>query len=178
YVEFIKPDATHAEQAQMSKLASLVVKFGALAFILLMNPRYAIDLQLIGGVLILQTLPAVAIALYTRWLHLWGLVAGWVVGMGWGVYLLYTIPAATGKGHFGGSALALGKLSLFGWHPFGTSTVQIYVGIVALIANLVVAVVGTLIARAVRASSGADETHGADYHADAAPEAELTPVNA
>ncbi|HEY0807245.1 MAG TPA: sodium:solute symporter, partial [Pseudonocardiaceae bacterium] len=124
-----------------------------------------------GGVLILQTLPSVAISLYTRWLHVWGLIAGWVVGMGWGVYLLYTIPAATGKGHFGGSALALGKLSIFGWHPFGTSTVQIYVGAVALIANLVVAVVVTLIVRASGAGDRTDQTTDLDYRGDAPKEA-------
>ncbi len=117
--------------------------------------------------LILQTLPSVAISLYTRWLHAWGLIAGWVVGMGWGVYLLYTIPAATGKGHFGGSALALGKLSIFGWHPFGVSTVQIYVGAVALIANLVVAIVVTLIVRATGAADRADQTKEPDYRGDA-----------
>jgi SSS family solute:Na+ symporter len=137
---------------------------------------------LIGGVLILQTLPAVAIALYTRWLHAWGLIAGWVVGMGWGVYLLFTIPsAATGTGHFGGSALATGKLSLFGWHPFAGSTVQIYVGIVALIANLIVSVVATAIVRAVRVPAGQDETSGADYHTDAPEEPArptLTPTGA
>ena len=51
-----------------------------------------IALQLIGGVIILQTLPAVAIALYTRWLHSKALIAGWVVGMAWALYLLWTIP--------------------------------------------------------------------------------------
>ncbi len=57
------------------------------------DPQFSIDLQLIGGVIILQTLPAVAIALYTRWLHRWALVAGWVVGMALRAsYLLYAHP--------------------------------------------------------------------------------------
>jgi SSS family solute:Na+ symporter len=166
YKEYLRKSATPKQEARQAKLASLVVKLGAVLFVIAIDPQFSIDLQLIGGVLILQTLPAVAISLYTKWLHVWGLVAGWLVGMGWGIYLLYTIPAATGKGHFGGSALALGKLSVFGWHPFGTSTVQIYVGIVALVTNLVVAVVVTLIARAAHAPVGHDETSGADYHAD------------
>jgi SSS family solute:Na+ symporter len=144
-----------------------VVKLGAVLFVVAIDPAFSIDLQLIGGVLILQTLPSVAISLYSRWLHAWALIAGWVVGMGWGVYLLYTIPATTGKGHFGGSALALGKLSLFGWHPFGTSTVQIYVGVVALIANLIVAVVATVIVRALGRPAGVDQTTSADYQGDA-----------
>ncbi len=166
YKAYLHRGATPAQEARMSKLASLVVKFGAVLFVIVIDPQFSIDLQLIGGVLILQTLPSVAIALYTRWLHAWALIAGWVVGMGWGVYLLYTIPAATGKGHFGGSALALGKLSIIGWHPFGTSTTQIYVGIVALVANLVVAVVVTAILRAVKAPQTPDSTLAADYHAE------------
>ena len=140
YKAYLHKAATPAQEARMSKLASLVVKFGAVLFVVAIDPTFSIDLQLIGGALILQTLPSVAIALYTRWLHSRALVVGWIVGIGWSVYLLYTIPAATGKGHFGGSALALGKLSIFGWHPFSGSTTQIYVGMVALIANLIVTV--------------------------------------
>jgi solute:Na+ symporter, SSS family len=167
YKAYLRRAATPAQEARQAKIASLVVKFGAVVFVVAIDPQFSVDLQLIGGVLILQTLPSVAISLYSRWLHAWGLIAGWVAGMGWGVYLLSTIPAATGKGHFGGSALALGKLDLFGWHPFGASTVQIYVGIVALIANLVVAVVATAIVRAVRRTPEIDKTTDTDYYQDA-----------
>jgi SSS family solute:Na+ symporter len=167
FKEFIKRDASPAEEAKQAKLASLVVKFGAVAFILFIDPQFSIDLQLIGGVIILQTLPSVAIALYTRWFHLWGLVAGWVVGLGWGMYLLYLIPSADGsKAHFGGSALQLGKLSFFGWHPFEGSAVQIYVGVLALAANLIVGILVTLIAKRMQAPNGTDVTNPEDYHAD------------
>jgi SSS family solute:Na+ symporter len=167
YKEYLKKDATPKQEAKQAKLASLVVKFGAVAFILFINPEYAIDLQLIGGVMILQTMPAVAIALYTRWFHVYGLIAGWIAGMGYGMYLLYNIanPAA-GKAHFGGSALPLDKLSLFGWHPFAGSVVQIYAGVVAIAANLVVAVIVTLIAKRARWFNGTDQTQADDYHVD------------
>jgi SSS family solute:Na+ symporter len=181
YKAYLHRSATPAQEARQARFASLVVKLGAVLFVVAINPSFSIDLQLIGGVLILQTLPSVAISLYTRWLHAWGLVAGWIVGMGWGVYLLFIIPSpTTGTGHFGGSALALAKLSIFGWHPFGASTVQIYVGAVALIANLVVAVVVTAIVRAVKVPEGADETTGTDYHTDApsTPERELAATGA
>src|SRR5918911_1149954 len=69
YKEYLKKDATHAQEAQVSKIASLVVKIGAVAFIIFLDPQFSIDLQLIGGVIILQTLPAVALGLYTRWFH-------------------------------------------------------------------------------------------------------------
>ncbi len=167
YKEYLKRDATPSQEARQAKLASLVVKFGAVLFVLAVDPQFSIDLQLIGGVIILQTLPAVAIALYTRWLHRWALVAGWVVGMGYGLYLLWLIPnPANGRLHFGGSALTLDKLTVFGWHPFAGSPVQIYVGFVALVVNLVVTVLVTLALRAGHVGEGADATHPADYHAD------------
>jgi SSS family solute:Na+ symporter len=167
YKEFIRRDASPRDEAVQAKRASLVVKFGAVAFILFIDPQFSIDLQLIGGVIILQTLPSVAISLYTRWFHIWGLVAGWVVGLGWGMYLLYQIPnAATNHAHFGGSALALGKLSLFGWHPFAGSQVQIYVGVVALAANLIVAIVVTVVMRQLKMYNGTDQTNPEDYHTD------------
>jgi SSS family solute:Na+ symporter len=167
YKEYIAKNATPKQEAKQAKVASLVVKFGAVLFIIAIDPQYAIDLQLIGGVIILQTLPSVAIALYTKWLHRWALIAGWVVGMGWGMILLYGIPnPASGKAHFGGSALALDKLNIFGWQPFAGSTVQIYVGFVALVANLLVALVVTLVIRRMNVSNGDDDTTGADYHVD------------
>ncbi|HEY2204584.1 MAG TPA: sodium:solute symporter [Pseudonocardia sp.] len=167
YKTYLRKDATPAQEAKQAKLASLVVKLGAVLFIVAVDPQFSIDLQLIGGVIILQTLPTVAIALYTRWLHRWGLVAGWVAGMGYGMYLLYLIPnPAAKKLHFGGSALTLDKLDVFGWHPFAGSQTQIYVGFVALVVNLVVTVVVTAVLRATSVSNGHDETAGSDYHAD------------
>jgi SSS family solute:Na+ symporter len=167
YKAYLHRDATTEQECRQAKIASLVVKFGAVALIVLIDPQYSIDLQLIGGVIILQTLPMVAIALYTRWLHTWGLVAGWVVGMGWGLTLLYGIPnPASGKQHFGGSALALNKLSILGWQPFAGSPTQIYVGFVALIGNLVVAVLVTIVLRQLRVSNGTDETTTQDYLQD------------
>ncbi|GAA3859598.1 sodium:solute symporter [Saccharothrix violaceirubra] len=168
YKEYVNRKATPAQEAKQAKIASLVVKFGAVAFIVLIDPAFSIDLQLMGGVMILQTLPAVAIALYTRWFHVWGLITGWLVGMTWGISLLYSIPGAdkVKKPHFGGSALALDKVSLLGWHPFAGSTVQIYVGAVALIANLLVAAAVTVVAKRLRANNGTDRTNPEDYHAD------------
>jgi SSS family solute:Na+ symporter len=167
YKAYLHRDATTEQECRQAKIASLVVKFGAVALIVLIDPQYSIDLQLIGGVIILQTLPMVAIALYTRWLHTRGLVAGWVVGMGWGLTLLYGIPnPASGKQHFGGSALALNKLSILGWQPFAGSPTQIYVGFVALIGNLVVAVLVTIVLRQLRVFNGTDETTTQDYLQD------------
>jgi SSS family solute:Na+ symporter len=171
YKEYLRPDATPIQEAKQAKLASLLVKVGAVLCIVLIDPQFSVDLQLIGGVIIIQTLPAVAIALYTRWLHRWALVAGWVAGMGYALFLLSVIPnPATGSAHFGGSALALDRLTVFGWHPFAGSPVQIYVGFVALVLNLLVSVVVTGILRAAKVPEGEDSTSPEDYHADVDPQ--------
>jgi solute:Na+ symporter, SSS family len=168
YKEYLRREATDAEEARQAKIASLVVKFGAVLFIVFIDPQYSIDLQLIGGVIILQTLPAVAISLYTRWFHRHALVAGWAAGLVYGLWMLYHIPnPATGRAHFGGSAYPLGEISLFGlWAPFGGSARTIYVGFVALVVNLLVAVIVTFVLRATKTAEGPDATDPADYVAD------------
>ena len=55
--EFISRNPTDKQEAQMAKWASLIVKFGALAFIVFAPTQYAIQLQLLGGIWIIQTLP-------------------------------------------------------------------------------------------------------------------------
>ena len=64
----------------MAKWVSLIVKFGALAFILFVPTQYAIQLQLLGGIWIIQTLPAVMLGVYTRWFNDWALLIGWAAG--------------------------------------------------------------------------------------------------
>ncbi|HEY0639085.1 MAG TPA: sodium:solute symporter [Pseudonocardiaceae bacterium] len=168
FKEYLRPDATPAQEARQAKMASLVVKFGAVVFIVGVDPQYSIDLQLIGGVIILQTLPAVAISLYTRWLHRQALVVGWFAGMACGMWMLYGIPnPASGRAHFGGSAYPLADLSFLGmWHPFDGSTRTIYVGLVALLVNLAVTAVLSLVLRQLRTFNGSDATTPEDYFTD------------
>ena len=59
-----------------------MVKLGALFFIIELPTQYAIQLQLLGGILIIQTLPAVLLGLYTRRLNPWALLIGWAAGIG------------------------------------------------------------------------------------------------
>ncbi|MFF5171883.1 monocarboxylate uptake permease MctP [Micromonospora sp. NPDC000089] len=160
YKEYLKRDATPAQEANVSKITSLVVKLGAVACIIFLDPQFSIDLQLIGGVIILQTLPAVALGLYTRWFHRTALIVGWAAGMGLGLWMLYQVPnAATKRAHFGGSAF---PLSDFGFDTKKT----IYVGIVAVLVNLAVAALATLVLRATKVADGADGTTPDDYFAD------------
>ena len=78
--EFINKNPTDRQEARMAKLVSLVVKAGALVFILFVPTQYAIQLQLLGGIWIIQTLPPVMLGAYTRWFNDWALLLGWAVG--------------------------------------------------------------------------------------------------
>src|SRR3981081_1891852 len=81
---YVDPGITHAGQAAVAKIASLVVKIGALAFTIFLPVQYALDLQLLGGLWILQTFPALVFGLFTRWFRGEGLLLGWAVGILWG----------------------------------------------------------------------------------------------
>jgi SSS family solute:Na+ symporter len=164
YKEFLRKDATPHQEAQVAKITSLIVKIGAVAAILFIDPQFSIDLQLIGGVIILQTLPAVALGLFTRWFHRGGLVAGWFAGMAAGILMLYNIPRLAPDGsvireHFGGSSFALTKLGL-------DAQSSVYAGFLALLANLLVAAVVTLVLRAMKVDDGVDGTAETDYTAE------------
>ncbi len=157
YKAFINPTATPKQEARQSKLISLVVKFGALIFVVALPNEFAINLQLLGGVWILQTLPALVGGLYTRWFHRYALLAGWAVGMVYGTWVAYIQPsAADPHAHFG-SSLAVVPL---------TDT-KGYIALTAFVLNMVVVVLATLAMRALKVSEGVDETRPDDYHADA-----------
>jgi solute:Na+ symporter, SSS family len=69
------------EETTVAKIASLAVKLGALGFVIFIPIQYAIDFQLLGGIWILQTFPAVVFGLYRTPLRGWPLFVGWLVGM-------------------------------------------------------------------------------------------------
>lgn len=97
YREWINPGASHADEARVSKVVSLVVKGFALMFVLTLDKQNAINFQLLGGIWILQTFPAIVFSLYTRWFHRWGLLAGWASGMAYGTIVAYRVVSpATG----------------------------------------------------------------------------------
>jgi SSS family solute:Na+ symporter len=156
YRDFIKPAATPAEEAKVSKLASLLVKFGALVFVLGMDKTIALNLQLLGGIWILQTFPAIVGGLYTRWFHRWALLAGWAVAMVFGTISAYSVTNPATKKHFGGSLTNV---------PFTDK--QAYIGLTAFVINLVVVIVVTVVLRALKVADGKDSTHPTDYLADA-----------
>jgi SSS family solute:Na+ symporter len=78
--EFVNRNPTDKQEAQMAKWVSMVAKLGALIFILFVPTKFAIELQLLGGIWIIQTLPAVMLGAYTRWFNDWALLCGWAAG--------------------------------------------------------------------------------------------------
>jgi SSS family solute:Na+ symporter len=171
YREFIKRDASPKHEAQVSKIVSLVVKFGALLFVLGLDKQNAINLQLLGGVWILQTIVSIVAGLYTRWFHRWALLVGWAVGMVYGTVVAYQqkvpntkvklvdgkpVPSTHGMRHFGASIA-----------DFPFSHQKVYIGITALLLNIIVAVVLTLVFRAIKAPAGTDATTPDQYLSDA-----------
>ena len=156
YKEWLKKDATPAQEAKVSKLMSLLVKAFALVFVLTLDKQNAINFQLLGGIWILQTFPSVVFSLFTRWFHRWGLLAGWAVGMVYGTVEAYqVVNPATGK-HFGGSLGEIPGLGEMG-----------YIAMTAFALNVVVAVVLSGILNMAQVSNGRDETIAFDYFADA-----------
>lgn len=146
--EFINNAPTDRQEAQMAKWVSLIVKFGALVFILFVPTQYAIQLQLLGGIWIIQTLPAVMLGAYTRWFNSWALLLGWLAGMAagtamtWAVNLTPTFPLA-----------------------FAGFTFPGYTALYTVILNLAVAIVLTPLFNAMSQKTPFDETLAADYHA-------------
>jgi solute:Na+ symporter, SSS family len=147
YREFFRADVTDRQESQMAKLVSLIVKLGALVFILFVPTQYAIELQLLGGIWIIQTLPAVLIGLYTRWFNEWALLVGWAVGTVAGTWMAAAV-------NFG----AMYPLAIAGW------TFPTYIALSTLVLNLVVAAVLTPVFDAL-ATKSADETLASDYSA-------------
>ncbi|HKU10948.1 MAG TPA: sodium:solute symporter [Sinomonas sp.] len=155
YRDFFKPDADPKTEANVSKIVSLLVKVGALVFVIAMDQTTAINLQLLGGIWILQTFPAVVAGLYTRWFDRWALLIGWAVGIIFGTVSAYNVVNPATKQHFGGSLA-----------PIPGTDVTVYIAVTAFVLNLLVAVVLTLVFRGLKVPQGRDLTRASDYGAD------------
>jgi solute:Na+ symporter, SSS family len=155
YREWLKPDATPEQEARTSKLVSLVVKLFALVFVLTLPAQNALNFQLLGGIWILQTFPAIVYGLYTRWFHRWALLGGWVAGMAYGTVKAYNNVTPAGE-HFGGSVANIEGIGQMG-----------YIALTAFVLNTLIATALTLALRAMKVPQGRDATTKGDYFADA-----------
>jgi SSS family solute:Na+ symporter len=148
--EFFNKNPTDKEESQIAKWVSLIVKLGALIFILFVPTPYAIQLQLLGGIWIIQTLPSVLLGVYTRWFNDWALFAGWLVGTVAGTWMAALMNFTPNY-----------ALSFAGY------TLPVYTALSTVILNLIVAIVLTPVFNAMFNKSGKpiDVTVPADYYA-------------
>jgi solute:Na+ symporter, SSS family len=145
--EFFNRNPTDKQEARIAKGVSLIVKLGALVFIILMPTQYAIYLQLLGGIWIIQTLPAVMLGAYTRWFNEWALLIGWAAGI------------------IVGTAMAIAA-NLTPTYPlqFAGYVFPGYTALYTVFLNLVLTVALTPLFNAMNARAPIDETVSADYH--------------
>ncbi|MGO9132793.1 MAG: monocarboxylate uptake permease MctP, partial [Methylovirgula sp.] len=136
---FIHPDMTPHEESAIAKIVSLIVKIGALLVIFFMPTKFALDLQLLGGVWMSQIFPAIIFGLFTRWFGGTALFIGWIVGMSVGTALSYT-PAAWVPVH------AL-KWDFFGWTLDTHLGFASFNGLTAVILNIAVAALISVVLR-------------------------------
>jgi SSS family solute:Na+ symporter len=142
--ELVRTPMTPRQESNMARMASLVVKFGALIFVLKLPATYAIEMQLLGGIWIAQIFPAVICGVFTRWFHPWALFAGWLLGMLAGTGM----AASTGL-----------RSSLYDVPHCG----RMYAAIPSLALNLVVAALLTAIFRLAKAPIAEDLTDPTAY---------------
>jgi SSS family solute:Na+ symporter len=150
YGAFVRTKMLPHEESAMAKIVSLVVKFGALVFVLYLPAPYAIEMQLLGGIWIGQMFPSVVLGVFTRWFHPWALLIGWAAGMASGTAM----------------AVSLGlKSSVYPLHlpSFLGGTYAMYAAVPALILNLTLSIVLTLIFRAAKIDNGTDVTDASAY---------------
>ena len=148
---FIHPAMTPAEESVIAKLVSLLVKVGALLVIFFMPTQFALDLQLLGGVWMIQIFPALVFGLFTRWFSGGALFVGWLVGIVVGTSLSWTAKAWA-------PVHRLDDLPFIG--PVDTGLhFAAYNGLTAVILNFAVAALISLVWR----SKAPDETRPEDY---------------
>jgi SSS family solute:Na+ symporter len=155
YKEYFRRNASDREESSVAKFVSLIVKAGALLFVIALPLQQSINFQLLGGVWILQTFPAIVFGLYTRWFHRWALLIGWFAGMALGTYMAY-LQSSPVTPHFASSTYSL--------HLFG-QVIPGYAAFYAFIVNIVVTVVLSFVFNLVGLAKGTDSTASADYEA-------------
>jgi solute:Na+ symporter, SSS family len=129
-IKEIKPNMSTSSEIRITKISSTAFKFVALGFVFIVPATYAISLQLLGGILIVQILPAVFFGLYVKSsLRKEPLIAGLLVGIFSGIYMVeYT-------NNFGALTSSL----------FNTTFGSLYVAVIALVFNLLISFGGSAI---------------------------------
>ena len=152
FKEYINPNASERAETSVARWASLVLKFGAVLFIIYIPTTQVINFQLLGGIWILQTLPAVFLGLYTHWFNRWALLIGWAAGEVLGTIFFYQ---ANLKSVY---VITIGSFSF----P------AMYIAFSMIVLNLILAIILTPIFNVIGLRRGRDTTAPADYDVEEA----------
>ena len=128
-IKEIRPNLSNSSEIRITKISSTVFKFVALGFVFSVPATYAISLQLLGGILIVQILPAVFFGLYVKSLRKAPLIIGLVAGIVSGIYMLELANS------FGPLTASL----------FKTTFGPLYIAVIALAINLAVSFGGSIL---------------------------------
>jgi SSS family solute:Na+ symporter len=145
--QFIAPSMSSGAEALIAKLFAIAIILGGLVFEIDLPLKYAIQLQLLGGMWIIQTFPAVVFSLFTRFYNGWALLIGWVAGFGMATDLALL-------NHLSGAIYAF---DLFGY------TVPCYIAVVTFCVNVVVATALSPLFHRIASDRSRDRTVASDY---------------
>ncbi|QRF75399.1 sodium/panthothenate symporter [Thermoplasmatales archaeon] len=130
-IKEFRPNLKGSTETVIAKIAAVLFIFLAVGFVFLFPLTYSVQLQLLGGIIILQTLPSLFLGLITDKLHKYALTLGLLVGLGTGFYFMEV------ANHFETWTTTL--------LPTNTELGPFFIGLFALLANLIVVLVGTLV---------------------------------
>lgn len=145
--EYIEKNCAPAREARIAKFVCVVVGLGGLFFAIGLPVPYAIQLQLLGGVWIIQTLPSVLLGLYFRQLHPFALVAGWLSGIIAGTAMSWT---------------RTGIATTYVLHVFGTA-IPCYAALSSLVLNILISLVLSFAFNFMSRDVRQDATEATDY---------------
>jgi SSS family solute:Na+ symporter len=140
-------DPTPRAETTIAKLFAILMIIGAVIFILTIPNTDAVQFQLLGGMWIIQTFPAIAFSVFTRFFNGWALLIGWACGILTATYLV-------SLNHFASS--------IYPFHILGY-TLPSYIAFATVILNAAIAAALSLLFNAVASDRAQDATTTADY---------------
>jgi SSS family solute:Na+ symporter len=106
-----------------------------------------VQLQLLGGMWIIQTFPAIALSVFTRFFNGWALLTGWAAGIATATWL-------AALNHFAGA--------IYPFHILGV-ILPSYIAFATVLLNAAIAAILSLPLNALASDRARDETTAADY---------------
>lgn len=150
FVHIGTDEERQARETEIGRIFAMVMIAASLIFVFGLPNQYIIQFQLLGGVWVLQTFPAVALSLFWgRSFTGWSLFWGWLVGIVLGTWMVASL-------HFASTTFVV--------HIFGL-TIPMYAALASFIVNVVVAWVLAAIFKSMSVDEVKDETVPADYAA-------------